>query len=232
MLLFVGIQLSLPVVYQLLGIDNSRFALLSGAVVFVSSLIALAWPILRGVPAAQMFRDIGWQQSNVFVEGMAAGLAYAALIIAILFSLAFVWLLAIIMGQIQARDEFSSGSVGHPILEDLVGGDPWYWIGIFATACIAAPIVEETMFRGVLYRHLRDATGALGRFLSVFMSAAINSFIFAAIHPQGIVAVPALATLAVGFSLVREWRGSLLAPMLMHAVNNGLIFSMLFLLMS
>jgi membrane protease YdiL (CAAX protease family) len=45
--------------------------------------------------------------------------------------------------------------------------------------------------------------------------------IFAAIHPQGLLFVPALGGLAVGFCLYREMRGSLIAPMVAHGINNA-----------
>ena len=40
-----------------------------------------------------------------------------------------------------------------------------------------------------------------------------------------------LATLAIGFSLAREWRGSLIAPMVMHAINNTTITCLLILML-
>jgi len=79
------------------------------------------------------------------------------------------------------------------------------------------------MFRGVLYRHLRDLTLTWKTWLSVVFSAVLNGLIFAAIHPQGMVAIPVLATLAIGFTFARQWRDSLLAPMTMHAIHNFLI---------
>ena len=94
---------------------------------------------------------------------------------------------------------------------------------VFLTACVAAPIVEETMFRGVLYRHLRDCSAGWQRWASIMFAAVINGLIFASIHPQGILGVPVLATLAIGFSLAREWRGSLLSSIVMHGVHNALI---------
>ena len=64
------------------------------------------------------------------------------------------------------------------------------------------------------------------------MSVALVSFIFAAIHPQGWVAIPALMGIAVGMNLMREWRGSLLPSMLVHGISNGIVTSVLFLLLS
>mgnify|MGYP002725963903 CR=1 FL=1 len=128
----------------------------------------------------------------------------------------------------QPVDEFSAGAApSHPIVEWISEAG---WIGvvqIFVMAAVIAPIVEEIMFRGVLYRHLRDATGRRRLVISVLFSGGISSFVFAAIHPQGIFGIPVLMSLAIGFCLAREWRGSLIAPMTMHAINNGLVTSML-----
>ena len=79
------------------------------------------------------------------------------------------------------------------------------------------------MFRGVLYRHLRSATGHLGTGLSILVSGTLNGFLFAAIHPQGWVAIPALMSLAWAFILVREWRGTLVPSMVVHGISNGLL---------
>ena len=47
-------------------------------------------------------------------------------------------------------------------------------------------------------------------------------------HPQGILAVPGLMALALGFSLMREWRGTLLPSMIAHGINNGLLMLVMF----
>jgi membrane protease YdiL (CAAX protease family) len=98
-------------------------------------------------------------------------------------------------------------------------------------ACVAAPLVEETMFRGVLHRHLRGATQRFGSFLSIVLSGTIASFIFAAIHPQGLIAIPALMALAYGFTILREWRGTLIPAMIAHGFNNGIMLTALMLIM-
>ena len=67
---------------------------------------------------------------------------------------------------------------------------------MFVLASVAAPVVEEIMFRGVLYRHLREASGGWGRWLSVLVSVLLSSFVFAVIHPQGWVGVPVLIVFA------------------------------------
>ena len=61
-------------------------------------------------------------------------------------------------------------------------------------------------------------------------SAVVSSFIFAVIHPQGLLAVPLLMTLAFGFAMIREWRGTLLPCVVVHGVHNGLLLGSVLLL--
>jgi hypothetical protein len=97
---------------------------------------------------------------------------------------------------------------------------------IFVLAVIIAPIIEETVFRGMLYRHLREATARWGLALSVLASALWSSLLFGAIHPQGWPVIPALASLAVAFCLAREWRGSLIPGMVAHGISNGIVLGL------
>jgi membrane protease YdiL (CAAX protease family) len=78
----------------------------------------------------------------------------------------------------------------------------------------------------VLYRHMREATQQWAFLLSFVVSALVVSFVFAVIHPQGFVAVPALMSLALGFTILREWRGSLISCMIAHGMNNALVMSL------
>ena len=68
---------------------------------------------------------------------------------------------------------------------------------------------------------MNAAASALRGRLKLLPSALFISLLFAAIHPQSYVVIPALASLAFGFSLLREWRGSLIAPMVGHSLHNG-----------
>jgi membrane protease YdiL (CAAX protease family) len=97
---------------------------------------------------------------------------------------------------------------------------------------LIAPRVEETMFRGLLYRHLREATGRVGRPASLFVSALLVSFVFALIHPYGLLGVPVLMALALAFTLAREWRGTLIPPMIAHGIHNSVLTLLIVLIMS
>ena len=105
----------------------------------------------------------------------------------------------------------------------LARGDWIIRLQFFFLASFVAPVVEEILFRGVLYRHLREFTHRLGAMVSVIGSGLISSFIFAVIHPQGLLVVPVLMSLACCFALMREWRSTLIPSILAHGFSNGLV---------
>ena len=99
---------------------------------------------------------------------------------------------------------------------------PWVGgIAILFLATVLAPLFEETMFRGFFYRVLRRRQAFL-------VSGLVSGFLFAMVHPQGWIAIPALASIGFGLAGIREWRDSLIASMTAHALNNGLVISLLF----
>lgn len=197
--------------------------LLLSLAVMLASLAALAWPVLRGVPWCSVRQDIGLNLGRrPFVEPMFGVVAYFSAIPMVIAGL-------MIVAALMALARKLSGGAGldevpyHPIIGWLVKADWWDKLLITFLAAVMAPLVEETMFRGVLYRHLRDATSRVGYVGSVLVSALMTSFVFAGIHPQGWIAVPALMSLALAFTLAREWRGTLLPSMIAHGINNGLL---------
>ncbi len=232
LVLFFGLQIGLGMLVGAmnLGLRDQLFGLL---VVFFGSLMVLFWPIIRGISPGRMFDDIGWKFRNPFSEGFFAAFSYASLT-----PIMGITLILTVMGAAlfatggEGEELAGSGAPVHPIMSHLISGDLFVILFIFLSTCVAAPIVEETMFRGVLFRYLRDRTGRWSRFGSVAFAAVFNGLIFAAVHPQGVIGIPVLTALAVGFSLVRQWRHSLMAPMIMHGLNNFLVTTFAVLAMS
>ena len=225
---FFGVQMLVGYL-ELLTTNEQR--LIANPIFFFGSLIVLLWPILRGVPASKMFADIGWTPKKIFRNTFLSVPSYAAWLPAVLVGFFIVFVLMSFAPLPTTEGEFAVPAMpGHPIQEMLSGGDTLTWVTVVIAACIAAPIVEETMFRGVLYRHLRGVSMKHGKAFSIALSALVNGFIFASLHPQGILAVPLLTTLAIGFSLVREWRDSLWSSILMHAFNNSMVTLVMFVL--
>lgn len=85
------------------------------------------------------------------------------------------------------------------------------WLEILAIG-IAAPIAEELLFRGILYRRLRT-------WLGVVPSAAIALLIFAAVHGN---LLQALYAFVLGAVLIWAYErfGKLTAPILIHMSAN------------
>jgi uncharacterized protein len=104
-----------------------------------------------------------------------------------------------------------------PEPQDLLGifgrvESPYVLAGMFAVACVLAPLNEELMFRGVMFRFLRQR---FGRAPALLVPAAI----FGALHGNVGGFLP-LSILGVGFALAYEQTGDLRVPIVAHALFN------------
>ncbi len=220
MALFFGISILLGLV----GVEDPQLGMLIQPFIFFGSLITIGWPIIRGIPFAQVRRDIGWTSENPALDAASAIPTYLATLPFLVPGVILLSILTSIVAGFQEPHEFARQfAPTHPVQDYIASGGWMMILLVFLTACVAAPIVEETMFRGVLYRHLRDCSAGWQRWASIGFAAIVNGLIFASIHPQGIFGIPVLATLAIGFSLAREWRGSLFSCIVMHGIHNTVI---------
>ena len=91
------------------------------------------------------------------------------------------------------------------------------WGPFLFTACMASPLVEELVFRGLLYRNMRQ------RWSFPACTAAI-SLAFAGLHLLfgSPFFVPFLGSLL--FCAAYEKEKIILAPLLLHMLGNGIIF--------
>lgn len=86
-------------------------------------------------------------------------------------------------------------------------------LAVVAMAVIVAPLAEEVIFRGYLYPVAKKFGGASAGLM-------VTSLLFAFLHGHA-PSIPALTMLAVCLGLAYEKTGSLLVPMIMHAVFNA-----------
>ncbi len=191
-------------------------------------VLALGWAIMRGIAWRDVRQDLGLHAGRgVVVEVLAGVTTYCMALPMLLVGL----LLTLVLIAIQKVVTPNAAPPGHPIQEIVMGADWKVLVEAMVMAAIIAPFVEETVFRGALFRHLRDATWRLGTLLSFAVSAGLSSLLFAAIHPQGWPFIPVLASLAMAFCIAREWRGSLLPGMVAHGLNNFVILTLNILLL-
>ena len=196
-----------------------------GGVVMILSLAALAWPVIRGIRWADVRRDLGLYSGGFADIPLGIGTYLSALP---LLALGVLIMLGIMfVRRRMGLDDPAGEGPSHPIIGIALSGSVWAWVQMIFVACVLAPLVEEAMFRGALYQHLRELGPGLAKGASVAFSVLVSGFVFAAIHPQGWLGVPVLMSLATAFALSREWRGSLVPAMIAHGINNGMTTLML-----
>lgn len=91
-------------------------------------------------------------------------------------------------------------------------GDATARLALVLAAVIVAPLVEELLFRGFIY-------GVIKRFTDAWFAALCSALLFAVVHFHVGSLLP-LTVLALLLCAAYELSGSLLVPMLMHALFN------------
>ncbi|MFT3785130.1 MAG: type II CAAX endopeptidase family protein [Tepidisphaeraceae bacterium] len=200
--------LGISILMGLAGLHGMAWSwLLAPLIVAVACWPALArrepWPLLR--------QGLGWHTGRgLLIEVPLGVVGYVAGLPVVLLGLIAMLVL----------NKFAAASPSHPIVQDVLNG-PWTHVaGLYALACVFAPIAEETMFRGALQHHLR-------RRWNWIASGGLTSLIFAAIHPQGWTAIPVLGAIGLVLSGIREWRGTIVASMTAHALSNAFVTTLL-----
>src|SRR5262249_5451684 len=124
----------------------------------------LAWPWLRGVPWLRVRGDVGLGRGRrPFLEVLSGLGWYAAAAPMVVLGVVLMKVLQVLQERLApAGAAGTAHTPSHPAVEWVARGDWGLRLQVLLAACVVAPLVEEIMFRGVLYRHLREATGRLG----------------------------------------------------------------------
>jgi membrane protease YdiL (CAAX protease family) len=171
--------------------------------------IVMLWLGWNGVSSEDQRNALGWHKGKGVLREAGAGIAgyFAGIVVMIAGFLVTYFLM-----------KRTGISPEHPLVQ-MLQGSRWHVLGLYLLVSVFAPLMEETMFRGALFHHMRRRWGWA-------VSAPVVAIIFAAIHPQGWVAVPVLGSIALVLAALREWRGSLIAPMVAHACNNFIVLTL------
>ncbi len=102
----------------------------------------------------------------------------------------------------------------HPIIGEFVKADEFTRKLMFVETVFLAPVVEELMFRGLLFTALRDRYGLV-------FGMIVSGLAFAAVHPGLPGQLLPLWTLGIAFAGVYHWRRSILANIALHMTVNG-----------
>jgi membrane protease YdiL (CAAX protease family) len=185
------------------------------------------WPRLRGMSWERFCGEIGWHRGRGVLREISAGVMGYLAGLPLYFLMALVVTLGTML--IEMIKHMAAGGKGTPedmplpdnkVFDMLEGSSGWMLFLLGTLIVVWAPLVEESIFRGALYRHLRQRLGgSLGMVISVGLVAAA----FAAAHAYVLAGVIMVATLGAIFSVMREQRGSLIAPMTAHCMHNSMV---------
>ncbi len=202
--LMLGVLLSLAAlgVLSLLGIPLSKSA--QGGISTVGLYLGLALGI--GLIIIQRrgatWRDIGFRPVSVRTVLTMFPVLILLLVANAVVSLALV----AVFGEIQNPQEEMIAPGGRLSRETFL----WLFPGI----AIVGPIVEEILFRGVLYPYLR---ARMRTFVAVVLTAAL----FSVVHVIPILLLP-LFVAGVALTLVTERYDSIIPAIVLHGLFNGL----------
>lgn len=184
---------------------------LSVAVYIVGALVLLIEPIaIRNMAADQVKKLLGVARMPIIRDiglGLIAWGAYMPLTIAVQY------IAGILIPWINIDQQQEIG------FESLVGSVDI--VAAFIVIVIAAPIIEEVIFRGYLYGSLRPR-------MPWWVAGIIVSILFGAVHGQWNVGLDTFVLSMVACYL-REQTGAIWSGILLHALKNSLAFYILFL---
>jgi membrane protease YdiL (CAAX protease family) len=170
------------------------------------------WALTQGVSWAQLRQLLGLHKGEGLFKEIGCGLfAYFAglplVFVAIVVSLIAILVQGLVSGP-------GGGAPSNPIAELVTSAGAFELFMLFALASIWAPLVEETIFRGAFYRHIRGKRG-------VVLSGVVSAVLFAVMHGYPFFLLAPVTVLGFNFAMMREWRGSLVAPIVMHSLHNA-----------
>ncbi len=207
------LMLAVPSLRQQLGDDPKSVEFVAtNALMLHGVSIAVLATILLVSRATTMAHERARAPRGILVGVLAAVLAAAPLLAIGIFT---VFVVTLIKGA-------APDVIAHELLKMLRDhqGDGWGW-ALMASAAIGAPIAEELLWRGGLQSALLRASQELGP-PRPWLAIGITSALFALVHLSvaPVHALPMLFVLSLVLGFVRERTGSLLAPIVVHALFN------------
>lgn len=174
--------------------------------------VSLHWAAIVAVIWIMSYRRLTWVSSFAhrkwtWIGGLGGGLIAYVAIIPFLFSFTALYHL-----WLQSAGQEAHVQDAIRIYAELP--TDWQRAYFIFLAVVLAPVSEEILFRGILLP-------ALGRIWGFGAGVALSSLLFALMHMHGPSLVP-LLVLSVGLSLAYTYSRSLLVPISMHMIFNGM----------
>lgn len=180
---------------------------------------AIFWPVARGMSFERWRGEIGWHKGRGVLVEMGCGVLGYLACLPVYFGMAMVVVLvSYLIAHLTGGEPVSPAD--NKVLDLVEGGGVLALICVYLLATVWAPVVEESIFRGAMFRHLR-------RRVPLVLAALGSCMVFAILHGYVIAGLFMVGTLGFWFALMREWRGSLIAPATAHMIHNGVVLAVL-----
>ena len=186
-------------------------------------LLSIFWPLARGVGVKRWRQDMGLVAPRGVVREIAAGLMVYLASLPIYFMAALGSFILINLREMLTSSGASDAGrtieppMSNPVFDLLESNDVLTLIVLGSLVTIWAPLVEEGIMRGALFRHLRSRLGFV-------LSAIVSAMLFGALHQYDVLMLLPVMALGASFAFIREWRGSLIGCITAHALHNTTIF--------
>jgi len=175
--------------------------LLSLVAVFPAHLLTLAlvWAVVTRFGKMPFWHTLGWSWSENFGLWTSVALAVGLLI------------LGAVLTKIFGAQETA--------LEQMLNSSYAARLTIAALATFTAPLVEETVYRGVLYSALQRRIGAMWAITGVLI---LFTLVHVPQYYQNLSVVVTVGLLSLALTLVRARTGKLLPCVVIHLIFNGI----------
>ena len=181
---------------------TAGFIVPAGFTLEAVAVMAAIWLVMlrgRGVT----WRELGWAPTSR--SWIALGAVAALAILAVVLSLKLLYV------QITGNEGISLFAGALPLFPRSAVG----FVAVLASGAVAAPIAEEFLFRGMLYRWLRGRWG-------VPVGVVVSAVVFSALHLPGPTDSVHIFVIGLALAWLYERSGSLWPAMMLHGVNNAI----------
>lgn len=228
---FVGAFMLLQVVGAVLGLMMTEGAATIATMGMQWLLVlTVAWPLVRGVSRRRWREDLGLIAPRGVLREIGAGvMGYMAGVPMYVGAAALSMLLLVLRERIVGAAQTAGGGEPAPVVGPSGPVNPVFemvstqgTLGIVVLASLVvlwAPLVEELVMRGALYRHLRSR-------LHWLISAAVSAMLFGVLHQYDFLMLLPVISLGLVFAAVREWRGSIIGCITGHMLHNATVFGL------
>jgi membrane protease YdiL (CAAX protease family) len=212
--LLLGVQFLFIIPYVLLKYKGAGFAAAGQslqkdpAAILLSVLstipahiltVGLVWAVVTRFGKRPFWRSLGWSWSSRVGPWKSIGLAVLVLVVGGV-------LTKLVGGEATEVDAIVASSAAARI-------------SIAVLATVTAPLVEEMIYRGLLYSALQRV---MGRLLSVIFVSFLFAFVHVFQYSNNLGVIAAITIFSLSLTLMRAYSGRLLPCYVMHLVFNGL----------